>query len=91
MGIYPLGTVLRPRSNRLGVVCGQNEDEPLRPRVMTFYNVAASSAVPPQVIDLSHSEDTVVAFEDARSGATRRAADGDVRAARVRATIDSQP
>lgn len=66
VGIYPLGTVLRLRSSRLGVVCGQNEDEPLRPRVMTFYNVAASQAVPPQVIDLSQSEDTVVAFEDAR-------------------------
>lgn len=66
VGIYPLGTVLRLRSNRLAVVCGQNEDEPLRPRVMTFYSVAASQALPPQVIDLSHSEDTVVAFEDAR-------------------------
>ncbi|MGO4302082.1 HD-GYP domain-containing protein [Cupriavidus sp. RAF12] len=66
VGIYPLGTVLRLRSNRLAVVCGQNDDEPLRPRVMTFYSVAASTALPPQLIDLSHSEDTVVAFEDAR-------------------------
>ncbi|WP_454763835.1 HD-GYP domain-containing protein [Cupriavidus campinensis] len=66
VGIYPLGTVLRLRSNQLAVVCGQNEDEPLRPRVMAFYSVAASKALPPQVIDLSHSDDTVVAFEDAR-------------------------
>ncbi len=92
VGIYPLGTVLRLRSSRLGVVCGQNEDEPLRPRVMTFYNVAASQAVPPQVIDLSHSEDTVVAFGGrAPVGLHRRAADGDVRAARVRAGIDFRP
>ncbi|TXI84623.1 MULTISPECIES: HD-GYP domain-containing protein [unclassified Cupriavidus] len=66
VGIYPLGTVLRLRSNRLAVVCGQNDDEPLRPRVMTFYSVSESTALPPQVIDLTQSEDTVVAFEDAR-------------------------
>ena len=66
VGIYPLGTVLRLRSNRLAVVCGQNDNEPLRPRVMTFFSVSESSALTPQVVDLTQSEDTVVAFEDAR-------------------------
>lgn len=66
VGIYPIGTVLRLRSNRLAVVCGQNEDEPLRPRVMAFYSVSESMAQPPQVIDLMQSNETVVAFEDAR-------------------------
>ena len=64
VGIYPLGTVLRLRSNRLAVVCAQHESEPLRPRVMAFYSVSASSALTPEVIDLSTSDDTVVAFED---------------------------
>ncbi|QET01593.1 HD-GYP domain-containing protein [Cupriavidus pauculus] len=66
VGIYPIGTVLRLRSNRLAVVCGQNEDEPLRPRVMAFYSVSESVAQAPQLIDLMHSDETVVAFEDAR-------------------------
>lgn len=64
VGIYPLGTVLRLRSNRLAVVCAQHEAEPLRPRVMVFYSVPDSRALTPQVIDLRHSDDTVVAFED---------------------------
>ncbi|KAF7963258.1 hypothetical protein AWV80_11525 [Cupriavidus sp. UYMU48A] len=64
VGIYPLGTVLRLRSNRLAVVCAQHESEPLRPRVMAFYSVSQSRPLQPQVIDLQHSEDTVVAFED---------------------------
>ncbi|CAG2129137.1 HD-GYP domain-containing protein [Cupriavidus plantarum] len=66
VGIYPIGTVLRLRSNRLAVVCGQNENEPLRPRVMAFYSVSESVAQPPQLIDLTQSDETVVAFEDAR-------------------------
>ncbi|RZT42199.1 HD-GYP domain-containing protein [Cupriavidus agavae] len=64
VGIYPLGTVLRLRSGRLAVVCGQNEGETLRPRVMTFYSVAESKPLAPEVIDLTHSDDTVTAFED---------------------------
>ncbi|WP_035882727.1 MULTISPECIES: HD-GYP domain-containing protein [Cupriavidus] len=66
VGIYPLGTVLRLRSGRLAVVCGQNANEPLRPRVMTFYSVSQSAPLPQEVLDLTQSEDSVIAFEDAR-------------------------
>jgi len=66
VGIYPLGTVLRLRSGRLAVVCGQNGDEPLRPRVMTFYSVPQSKSLPPEVLDLMQSDDSVIAFEDAK-------------------------
>jgi HD-GYP domain-containing protein (c-di-GMP phosphodiesterase class II) len=66
VGIYPLGTVLRLRSGRLAVVCGQNGNEPLRPRVMTFYSVPESASLPPEIINLIESEDSVVAFEDAK-------------------------
>ncbi|WP_427309628.1 HD-GYP domain-containing protein [Cupriavidus sp. H39] len=65
VGIYPLGTVLRLRSNRLAVVCAQNDADPLRPRVMAFYSVAQSRPVPNALIDLRHSDETVVAFENA--------------------------
>lgn len=65
VGIYPLGTVLRLRSNRLAVVCAQNEADPLRPRVMAFYSVSQSRPVPTELIDLRHSDETVVAFENA--------------------------
>ncbi|WP_432260166.1 HD-GYP domain-containing protein [Cupriavidus sp. TMH.W2] len=65
VGIYPLGTVLRLRSNRLAVVCAQNEADPLRPKVMAFYSVSQSRTVPTELIDLRHSDETVVAFENA--------------------------
>jgi HD-GYP domain-containing protein (c-di-GMP phosphodiesterase class II) len=64
VGIYPLGTVLRLRSNRLAVVCAQNAADPLRPRVMAFYSVTESAALAPEVIDLHESDDSVVAFEN---------------------------
>jgi len=66
VGIYPLGTVLRLRSNRLAVVCAQHGSEPLRPRVMAFYSVSLSRALIPELIDLHQSDDAVVAFEDPR-------------------------
>ena len=66
IGIYPLGTVLRLRSGRLAVVCGQNDGEPLRPRVMVFYSVTDAKPLPPEVLDLTQADDTVIAFEDAR-------------------------
>ena len=48
------------------MVCGQNANEPLRPRVMTFYSVSQSAPLPHEVLDLTQSEDSVIAFEDAR-------------------------
>ncbi|MFJ4294392.1 HD-GYP domain-containing protein [Cupriavidus sp. NPDC089707] len=65
VGIYPLGTVLRLRSNRLAVVCGQNVADPLRPLVMVFFSVSQSKPLPTELVDLRHSEETVVAFENA--------------------------
>jgi HD-GYP domain-containing protein (c-di-GMP phosphodiesterase class II) len=65
VGIYPLGTVLRLRSNRLAVVCGQNDADPLRPLVMVFFSVSQSKPLPTELVDLRHSEETVVAFENA--------------------------
>lgn len=64
VGIYPLGTVLRLRSNRLAVVCAQKAGEPLHPYAMLFHSVSEAAPVTPELIDLSASDDTVVAFED---------------------------
>jgi hypothetical protein len=65
VGIYPLVTVLRLRSNRLAVVCGQNEADPLRPLVMVFFSVSQSKPLPTELVDLRHSEEAVVALENA--------------------------
>ena len=47
------------------MVCAQHEADPLRPKVMAFYSVSQSTAVPTELIDLRHSDETVVAFENA--------------------------
>ncbi len=64
VGIYPMGTVLRLRSNRLAVVCAQKADEPLHPHAMTFFSVSESAPLKPELIDLSAGDDAIVAFED---------------------------
>ncbi|WP_020201623.1 MULTISPECIES: HD-GYP domain-containing protein [Cupriavidus] len=64
IGIYPLGTVLRMRSGRLGVVCAQNDNDPLHPRVKLFYSVSEAAHIGPEEMDLRDTEDTIVSFED---------------------------
>jgi len=66
VGIYPLGTVLRLRSNRLAVVCEQNPDAPLQPGAIAFHSIADAAPIVPVRVDLDEENDGVVAFENAR-------------------------
>lgn len=43
IGIFPIGTLVRLGSTRLGLVYAGNDDEPTLPYVRTFYDVAAGS------------------------------------------------
>ncbi|HZX30371.1 MAG TPA: HD-GYP domain-containing protein [Rhodocyclaceae bacterium] len=63
IGIYPTGTLVRLASDRLAVVTEQNEGNLLEPVVRVIYDVAAQHYVEPEIVDLAHSQDRVVAFE----------------------------
>jgi hypothetical protein len=53
VGIYPIGSLVRLRSGRLGVVVEQNESELTKPRVRAFYSIARHCRTPNEDIDLS--------------------------------------
>ena len=53
VGIYPVGSLVRLRSQRLAVVIEHNTGAPLTPRVKVFYSVRAQVASAPEVLDLS--------------------------------------
>lgn len=67
IGIYPVGTLVRLESGRLGVVIEQMEKSLLSPKVKVFFSTKSLSYIPPLILDLSGSglQDKIVAREDA--------------------------
>lgn len=53
LGIYPVGSLVRLKSGKLGVVIEQSPASLLTPRVKVFYSTKSHTRIPPRVIDLS--------------------------------------
>jgi putative nucleotidyltransferase with HDIG domain len=65
IGIYPVGTLVRLRSNRLGLVTAENDREPTRPRVKAFYSIPDRAPTRPEMVTIGCSlrEDAIVRRE----------------------------
>jgi len=66
MGIYPIGSVVRLRSDRLAMVIDQDPADTQRPRVRTFFSIRESCFVRPANIALADcfGDDEIVALAD---------------------------
>lgn len=64
VGIYPVGTLVRLKSDRLGVVIDQHETALLTPRVKVFYVIGKGQHLPTEIIDLADGADEIVSHED---------------------------
>jgi hypothetical protein len=66
VGIYPVGSLVRMASGRLGVVTEQNEGGLTTPRVKLFFSIKADARIPAEIIDLSHKGmvDRIIGRED---------------------------
>ena len=64
IGIYPIGTLLKLNSGRLAVVVDQSKSL-LMPKVKVVYSTTARARIPPEIIDLENSTETIDCFEDA--------------------------
>ena len=66
LGIYPIGSLVKLDSGRLGLVIEQSEKSLLTPRVKVFYSTRAQARIAPEIIDLSRPNcpEKIVGRED---------------------------
>ncbi|MBI5430970.1 MAG: HD-GYP domain-containing protein [Nitrosomonadales bacterium] len=66
IGIYPVGSLVRLDSNRLGVVMEQTEKSLLTPRVKVFFSIRSNARIAPEILDLSRPscKDKIISHED---------------------------
>ena len=66
LGIYPVGSLVRMESGRIGVIVEQSEKSLLAPKVKVFFSTKARERINPEVIDLSsaHIRDKIASRED---------------------------
>lgn len=55
LGIYPIGSLVKLDSGRLGLVIEQSEKSLLTPRVKVFYSTRSHTRIKPEIIDLSRA------------------------------------
>ena len=58
VGIYPIGSLVRLKSGRIGIVIEQNPEASLTPKVKAFYSIASKSRIKPETLDLAHASCT---------------------------------
>ena len=63
IGIYPTGSLVRLKSGKLAVVVVQGGQSLLQPTVKAFFSTRSNEPIPPEVIDLSKSNDQIESRE----------------------------
>jgi putative nucleotidyltransferase with HDIG domain len=65
IGIYPVGTLVRLRSNRLGLVVAANKREPTHPKVKAFYSIYERALTRPELVPIGPSlrDDAIIKRE----------------------------
>lgn len=66
VGIYPLGSLIKLHSGRLGVVIEQSPGNLTKPVLRVFFSTKSNAAIPMQILDLSKNfvNDRIVGRED---------------------------
>lgn len=66
IGIYPIGSLVRLESDRLGVIIEQTGKSLLTPKVKIFFSIKSNSRVVPEILDLSKPacKDKIISHED---------------------------
>ncbi len=60
IGVHPVGSLVRLKSNKLGIIIKANPAEPLKPVIMTFYGIASGHHTELKRLDLSKVKDEII-------------------------------
>jgi len=63
VGIYPVGALVRLRSERLAIVMEQNAGSLLIPKVKVFYSISRDMPVAQELVDLASGQDVIIGLE----------------------------
>ena len=66
LGIYPIGSLVKLKSGRLGLVVEQSKKSLLTPCIKVFYSTRSNARIKPEIIDLSRPDcpDKIAGRED---------------------------
>jgi putative nucleotidyltransferase with HDIG domain len=64
VGIYPVGTLVKLKSGRVGVVIDQTENSLTTPIVKAFFSATSNMYIPPEIINLGNLHDSIESSED---------------------------
>ncbi len=67
VGVYPVGTIVKLKSNRLAIVTEQNENELRKPVLKAFYSTQLHERIEPRFIQLGKGHEEIVSVEDPES------------------------
>jgi HD-GYP domain-containing protein (c-di-GMP phosphodiesterase class II) len=59
IGVHPVGSVVKTASGKLAIVVTANKDDPLKPKIMTFYQVKSGAFSETKMVDLRHIDDEI--------------------------------
>jgi HD-GYP domain-containing protein (c-di-GMP phosphodiesterase class II) len=65
LGIYPIGSLVRLESGKLGVVIEQGEQSLLKPKIRVFFSTKSQAYIKPETIDIARSPEKIAGREDA--------------------------
>lgn len=65
LGIYPIASLVRLESGKLGVVIEQGEQSLLKPKIKVFFSTKSQAYIRPEIIDLARSPEKIAGREDA--------------------------
>lgn len=66
VGIYPVGSLVRLSSDRLGVIIEQSDASLIKPILMVFFSIKSNARIQPELLDLSKPscKDKIVSHEN---------------------------
>jgi len=65
LGIYPIGSLVKLASGKLGVVIEQGEQSLLKPKVKVFFSTKSQAYIKPEIVDLARSPEKIAGREEA--------------------------